>query len=259
MSMDVSEKSVQQDMSYGERRKILVVSADHRFRNELVKYAVHLAERMDYGILAINVNTKKLRGSFEMACEPAWLRLRAYAEKFGVHCEHRVVEEPVQEAMDAIVFRARRIGMIVTDTDIMDHLGGWNLSIPVVNVVTDAHKKKGEITMTDQSPQPRKKHWVPVVGFGLATAAVYAAVFMNADTVMSYFTRGGWYAALPIATAFVVSYVHGSFASSLWSLLGIEAMRKDALRKTEQAVIAKKQKIAKRPRAYAHINPFHNM
>ncbi len=250
---------MQEDVSHVERRKILLVSADHRFRNELVTYAVHLAERMDYDILAINVNTRKLRGSFEMVCEPPWLRLKAYAEKFGVSCEHKVVEGPLQEAMHVIALNTRRIGMIVTDTDIMDYLDGWNLSIPIVNVMTNTHKRKGESIMMDQSPQPRKKHWVPAVGFGLATAAVYTAVFMNADTVMSYFTRGGWYAALPIATVFVVSYVHGSFASNLWSLLGIEAMKKDALRKTEKAVVAKKRKTAKRPRAYAHINPFHNI
>jgi hypothetical protein len=66
--------------------------------------------------------------------------------------------------------------------------------------------------------------------FGVLTAGCYGALFLNADTVMRYFTRGAWYAALPIATAFLFSFVHGAFASNLWSLLGIEARKtqKDA-------------------------------
>ena len=64
------------------------------------------------------------------------------------------------------------------------------------------------------------------VALGLGAAALYAAVFLNADLVMKYFTRGGWYAALPVATVFVFSFVHGAFASNLWSLLGIEATKK---------------------------------
>jgi hypothetical protein len=43
---------------------------------------------------------------------------------------------------------------------------------------------------------------------------------------MQFFTKGGYYAALPIATVFVFSFAHGAFASSLWSVLGIEPLTK---------------------------------
>jgi hypothetical protein len=76
---------------------------------------------------------------------------------------------------------------------------------------------------------------------------------------MSNFTRGGWYAAMPIATVFVFSFVHGAFASHLWSLLGIEAMKKDALNQTVTQAIQRKKQVQKKPGARAYINPFHRV
>jgi hypothetical protein len=38
--------------------------------------------------------------------------------------------------------------------------------------------------------------------------------------------RGGLYAVVPVATVFLFSYVHGSFAGNFWSALGIEASKK---------------------------------
>jgi hypothetical protein len=64
------------------------------------------------------------------------------------------------------------------------------------------------------------------LALGLGAAALYAAVFLNTDLVMKYFTKGGIYAALPVATVFIFSFVHGAFASNLWSVLGIEATKK---------------------------------
>jgi len=72
--------------------------------------------------------------------------------------------------------------------------------------------------------------------FGAVTAILYAAVFAKADMVLQLFTRGGLYAALPIASVFVFSFAHGAFASNLWSVLGIEAvMKQPAKRPTTPA------------------------
>ena len=62
--------------------------------------------------------------------------------------------------------------------------------------------------------------------FGVATAALYAAAFIDSSTIVNLFARGGWYAALPIATAFLFSYVHGSFSHHVWEMLGIHAPQK---------------------------------
>jgi hypothetical protein len=64
------------------------------------------------------------------------------------------------------------------------------------------------------------------MAWGLGTVALYAAVFMNGNTVMDYFTRGGWYAALPVGSVFLFSYVHGSFSHNVWEVMGIRAPQK---------------------------------
>jgi hypothetical protein len=72
----------------------------------------------------------------------------------------------------------------------------------------------------------KKKLVGKTIFFGALTALLYGAVFTNADFVLHLFTRGGAYAALPIATVFAFSFAHGSFAGNLWSVLGIEAVIK---------------------------------
>ena len=87
------------------------------------------------------------------------------------------------------------------------------------------------------------------IGLGLASAALYAAVFTNSGIIMKYFTKGGIFAALPIVTVFAFSFVHASFASNLWSLLGIEATKK-----VQPRVAPKRPAPRKRPRPQLHLN-----
>lgn len=75
------------------------------------------------------------------------------------------------------------------------------------------------------STTSKKRHLKNCFTFGILTAAVYAAVFTNQEIVMSYFTKGGVYALLPVAVVFMVSYAHGNFTSSFWSALGIEGSK----------------------------------
>lgn len=70
--------------------------------------------------------------------------------------------------------------------------------------------------------------------FGALTAAFYTGFFAYGDNIAAHFAQGSFWAAGPIATVFAVSYLHGEFASNLWSVLGISAVRKDA-RKTVEA------------------------
>ncbi len=240
-----------------ETRKILVLSADHQFRTELVTHAVHLAERLDCELLAVNIHPTEADPTFRTAAQLSGMLLKSRAETLGIGCTQVLRSGSLKEVIQSIQAEFRRIEMIVTDIERNENFDGSELSIPIVHVLSN--HTKGEDLMKTQVPASRTQHWKPTILYGLATAALYATVFLNANTVMSYFTRGGWYAAMPIATVFVFSFIHGSFASHLWSLLGIEAMKKDALRKTEKAVVEKKRTATKRPRAYAHINPFHNI
>lgn len=80
---------------------------------------------------------------------------------------------------------------------------------------------------------PKSTYIAKTVVYGLASAALYFLAFSNEATIMNYFTRGGAYAALPIATVFVFSFVHAAFAGNLWASLGINA-RKGAEKRAEK-------------------------
>jgi hypothetical protein len=69
--------------------------------------------------------------------------------------------------------------------------------------------------------------------FGTLTAAFYTGFFAYGDNIAAHFAQGSFWAAGPIATVFAVSYLHGEFASNLWSVLGIAAIRKDASKTVE--------------------------
>ena len=86
----------------------------------------------------------------------------------------------------------------------------------------------------------KKQALMKMIGFGVASAAVYGAVFQHANAITELFARGGMYAAAPIATVFLVSYVHGGFASNLWSALGITA---NVSSKTVQATKTKRPEV----------------
>jgi hypothetical protein len=72
----------------------------------------------------------------------------------------------------------------------------------------------------------KKKPVGKMIVMGLISLALYALLLARQDEVNSIFGQGGWYAFLPIITAFVFSFVHGSFTGDFWTVLGIEAARK---------------------------------
>ncbi len=100
--------------------------------------------------------------------------------------------------------------------------------------------------MSKLAQQKRAKAVKNAVIFGLITAAFYAAVFLNADTVMKYFTKGGMYALLPVSAAFLVSFIHGAFTGNFWTALGIEASKK--VTKVEQPTVQPAKRVRPRPR-----------
>jgi len=81
-----------------------------------------------------------------------------------------------------------------------------------------------------------------MIVFGALTAALYTGFFTYADTIAAHFAQGSFWAAGPIATVFVVSYLHGEFANNLWQVLGVSAIKKEA-HKTVEAT----QRPAQRP------------
>jgi hypothetical protein len=72
----------------------------------------------------------------------------------------------------------------------------------------------------------RKKPVGAMIVMGIISLALYATLLLKQDLVNSIFAKGGLYALLPIITAFVFSYIHGSFTGHFWTVLGIEAAKK---------------------------------
>jgi len=72
----------------------------------------------------------------------------------------------------------------------------------------------------------RKKPVVAMIGMGIISIALYAALLLKQDWVNNTFAKGGLYTLLPIVTAFVFSYFHGTFTGHFWTVLGVEAAKK---------------------------------
>jgi F0F1-type ATP synthase assembly protein I len=72
----------------------------------------------------------------------------------------------------------------------------------------------------------RKKPVGKLIVMGIISIALYSTLLLKQDLVTSTFARGGMFALLPIITAFIFSFVHGSFTGNFWTVLGIEAAKK---------------------------------
>ncbi len=243
-----------------ERRKVLVVGKGEAFTQNVMEYALHLAERLDYDILALNIGDKPGDEVFFRKAEESAAMFRQRAEGRGVVCGHFVKFGDPGLAVEEVNHMVRRIELVVTDAAVNREAVAREVTVPMFSIISDSLEVNGGEAMEhEKAKQSEKKPVVQTIAYGLLSAALYAAVFMNSDTVMHYFTKGGIFAALPIATVFLFSFAHGAFASNLWSVLGIEAHKKEALRKVEQQVVEKRKQPAKKPRAYAYVNPFHRI
>ncbi len=72
----------------------------------------------------------------------------------------------------------------------------------------------------------KKKPVGAMIVMGIISVALYATLLLKQDLVNSTFAQGGLYALLPIITAFVFSYFHGTFTGHFWTVLGVEASKK---------------------------------
>jgi uncharacterized integral membrane protein len=82
--------------------------------------------------------------------------------------------------------------------------------------------KTTDTTKVTQPAYRKKKPIGKMVVFGAMSLGFYALLLSNMQLVTNTFTLGGWYAVLPVGTAFLFSFVHGAFASNFLSVLGLE-------------------------------------
>lgn len=71
----------------------------------------------------------------------------------------------------------------------------------------------------------RKKPIGKMLVMGVISIGLYTALLSNQEQINEIFGKGGWYALLPIATAFLFSFVHGAFTGDFWTVMGIEAAK----------------------------------
>ncbi len=71
----------------------------------------------------------------------------------------------------------------------------------------------------------KKKPILPMIIFGIVSLGSYFVLFNQEGLVTETYTKGGWYAAFPILTAFWFSFVHGSFGSNLLDVVGLQAKK----------------------------------
>jgi hypothetical protein len=237
-----------------ENRKILVISREPTFSEGVVDYAVNLAERLGYDLIAMNVGLDEtqpgvmaspyrryLQGKFTRRARAAAGRIAGQVRRQGLGFEHLVHFGDLGGAVEALNQEKRRIEFVLNASETSEAEMTGGVTLPVFTIQGD----QGE-SMTE--PETNRKGWhlgVKTLGLGVATAALYAAVFSNSTTIMSYFTRGGWYATLPIATVFAFSFVHGAFSHHVWEVLGIQAPRKTV---QPQPTAAKRPAKRSRPR-----------
>jgi hypothetical protein len=242
-----------------DRRKILIVGREGIFSQEMMDYAIHLAERLDFDLLALSVGSQDSDEAFEMLAHKKASAFKRKADRRGIHCTHLIKRGRPGPAVEDVNREIKRVELVIADLGIDREEVAREVTIPLLSVVADSLNYEGGKNMAGNESSRGKRALAATIGYGLLSASLYGAVFMHADTIMTYFTKGGIYAALPIATVFVFSFTHGAFASNLWSLLGVEAMKKGAMHQVKSEVIQKRKRVEKKPRTYAYINPFHRI
>jgi hypothetical protein len=80
--------------------------------------------------------------------------------------------------------------------------------------------------MASSQGSSKKKPYGAAIILGIISLALYVGLLTQQEIVNEYFTKGGVYAFLPIAAAFLFSLVHGNFTGNFWTVLGIEASKK---------------------------------
>lgn len=61
--------------------------------------------------------------------------------------------------------------------------------------------------------------------YGGAAVFFYFLLYLYEASLLEWAGRGRWYFLVPVAVAFVFSFVHGNFTARFWDLVGVRAKR----------------------------------
>lgn len=254
-------------MPAGRPHQVLVMVRGGEAASALTEYALGVAERLGLGILAAYVDTLPRFGDrltrrerFAAGAARDAAAFAQTAQQRNIGFEHVTASGKASEAVQALVHGGRRIDFVVLDPAIRLEDVARHSPVPVFGLdVAESgkgrglgrtklqHRNPGRLSMSERT---RKRNGVRSVVFGIASVALYAAVFTHSDWVANLSAKGGFYAVVPVITVFLFSYIHGTFAGSFWSALGIEAS-KGAAAKKQAGKTAEKRKD---DRATARVN-----
>ncbi len=262
------EPETTQLCSLAQKSCILLVSRNARLTEAVMDYTVNVADRMKCKVLATYVNTQPLvwdggkhQGFVAETVEKNAAVFKEKAAARGIEFEFVQESGKINQVISRLCRIVKRVEFVLIDQEIKIEEAASGSPVPVFNIVcTDS--RTGRVIQNRQvrknfngeklmASTIRKGYLMKTLVFGAATAALYAAVFTNSDTIMHLFTKGGIYALLPVATVFVFSYVHGSFTSNFWSALGIEGSKATVTKKVEKSKTVDKRSDT-RPRVQAN-------
>jgi hypothetical protein len=230
---------------------ILVVTRNGHMAEPVMDYALNVAERLKYSILAVYINTLpffrdggKRSKLFASAMKESSLHFKEKGAIRSIQVEHLGSSGKIGKTVKQLCHSEKKIEFVVIDQGISVKEVSSQSPVPVFSVIY-TNAKAGRVSKTTHNRKlnegvagmatttSRKRHVKNCFIFGALTAGVYAAVFTNQELVMKYFTKGGFYALLPVAVVFAISYAHGNFTSSFWSALGIEGSKASATKKAD--------------------------
>lgn len=91
------------------------------------------------------------------------------------------------------------------------------LAQPPILEASDIPASPGWMSRLRRSP----RFW-KAVGLGVVSLALYVALFANAQAVLEFSVRERWSFVVPIAIAFLFSFVHGAFTGAFWDAVGLK-------------------------------------
>jgi hypothetical protein len=246
---------------HSQNRKILVVGQGDPFPEAVMDYALQVSERLGFDLVAVSVSQdpeaagpflssyrKYLEDDFTRRASVAAAIFGRKAQAQGLNFSHVVKFGELSQVVEQLPQEIKRVEFVLDASGDQNEHVCKNVNLPCFTLT-------GPQEMLPSQAKINEGGWTmrPIgktVGWGIATAVVYAAAFWNTGTVMKYFTMGGWYAALPVATVFLVSFVHGAFTHNFWLALGVDAKKVVTTRPAAAKRPAKRQ----RPRPEIRLN-----
>ena len=242
-----------------ERHKVLLVLTGMEADMNAAKYALNLSRRIGAGIKILYLAKDYSETPF---LEESMKELKAKGIGYQITLCEGSIREEIIKFIDAekeadisfVVIDSRDLG-IRSVKDQKTDLHDWeSLKCPLVLVSkTSKFILLRRMIMSQQYGSLKKKPVGKMIAFGMLSAALYTTLLMNQSSITALFTRGAWYAALPIATAFAISFIHGGFTSYFWSVLGVEATKKSLRTQPEVTRTYDRERPQPQPRLRARV------